>query len=179
MKKTEKKLEKKKTEENKMREVRIEKVVLSCGAVKDELDKSVKLLEKITKRKSSRKISHKRIPTFGVRPKMEVGCMVTIRGNAAKELLTRLLSGVENRIKRKQIEDNHFSFGIKEYIEIAGEKYDRDIGLTGLKVTVVFSRRGKRAFIKKIKQGKRSVKQNVSKEEIIKFMEENFHTEIA
>lgn len=164
-------------EENKMREVRIEKVVLSCGGVKDELEKSYKLLERISGKKPSRRMSFRRIPTFGVRPKMEVGCMVTIRGKGAKELLIRLLSGVENRMKSRQIEDNHFSFGIKEYIEIAGEKYDRDIGLIGLKVTVVFSRRGKRAFLKRINRGKRSEKQDVKKEEIIKFMEDNFHTD--
>ena len=164
--------------ENKMREVRIEKIVLSCGAVKEELDKGYKLLERITGGKPSRRRSYRRIPTFGVRPKMEVGCMVTVRGNEARELLIRLLSGVENQISVKKITDNHFSFGIKEYIEIAGEKYDRDLGLIGLKVTVVFSRRGKRTFIKKIKRGKRTKKQDVKKQEIIKFMEENFQTEI-
>ena len=77
-----------------------------------------------------------------------------------------------------KISENHFSFGIPEYIEIPGEEYDREIGMLGFKVTVVFKRRGKRVQKKKIKQGKLPKKQKVTKEEIIKFMEDKFDTVI-
>jgi large subunit ribosomal protein L5 len=46
----------------------------------------------------------------------------------------------------------------------------------GLDVTVVFKRAGRRVRLKKIKRGKVSKKQIITKEEIIKFMEENFQT---
>ena len=36
---------------NKMREVEIEKIVLNCGGIDEKLERSVKLLELITKRK--------------------------------------------------------------------------------------------------------------------------------
>ena len=49
VKKIEKKVEKE-YENNKMREAKIEKVILSCGGVKDVLDKSVKLLKKLSKK---------------------------------------------------------------------------------------------------------------------------------
>lgn len=164
--------------ENSMREVRIEKIILSCGGVKDELEKSIKLLKKISKKTPVRKMTSKRIPTFGIRPKLEVGCMVTLRGNEAKTLLKRLLAAVENKLRKKQIQENFFSFGIAEYIEIPGEEYDREIGMIGFSTTVVFSRKGRRVLIRKIKRSKISKKQHVSKQEIIKFMEENFNTKI-
>ena len=72
--------------------------------------------------------------------------------------------------------ENNFSFGIEEYIEIPGIEYQRDIGIRGLDVTVVFKRDGRRVRLKKIKRGKIPARQKISKEEIIKFMEENFQT---
>jgi large subunit ribosomal protein L5 len=162
---------------NLMREISIEKVVLSCGGVKDALDKEVKLLEKISKRKAARKQTAKRIPGFGIRPKLEVGCMVTIRGEEAEEMLGKFLAAVDNQLLEKQIADNHFSFGIAEYIEIPGEEYDREIGMIGFKITVVFKRKGKRVRIKKIKRGHLPKKQVVTQEEIIAFMEDKFETE--
>lgn len=166
-----------KSQNNTMREIRIEKVILSCSGVKDDLERYHKLIAAISNMKPAKKQTSKRIPGFGIRPKMEVGCMVTLRGKKAGEILARLLSAVENQLKEKQISDNHFSFGIEEYINIPGEKYDRDIGMAGLKATVVFIRKGKRIARKKIKTGRLGRKQTVSKQEIIKFMEENFGTE--
>ena len=118
--------------------------------------------------------SQKRIPDFGVRPGLEVGTRVTLRGDKAIQLLRRLLAAEDNKIKRKQVTENHFSFGIKEYIEIPGVEYQRDIGIRGLNVTVVFVRPGLRVKRKKIKAGHVPHRQFVPAEEIIKFMEDNF-----
>jgi large subunit ribosomal protein L5 len=166
-----------KGKENPMREIFIEKVVLSCGGVKEVLDKEVMLLEKISKKKPARKQTAKRIPGFGIRPKLEVGCMVTLRGDEAEDLLGKLLAAVDNQLTIKQIADNHFSFGIAEYIEIPGEEYDREIGMMGFKITVVFKRKGKRIQNKKIKRGKQPKKQVVSADEIMTFMENKYETE--
>jgi len=172
------KQEVKEQSENKMKVVEIEKVILSCGGTKESLEKSVKLLKKISGKKPSEKITKRRIPSFQIRPQMPVGCMVTLRGKEALKLLARLLAAIDNQLKAKQIVDNHFSFGIEEYINIPDEKYDREIGMEGFKVTIVFSRKGKRIARKKIKSGKIPKRQDVTKQEIIKFMEDNFKTEI-
>jgi len=55
-------------------------------------------------------------------------------------------------------------------------EYHRDIGIMGLDVTVVFKRAGRRVRLKKIKNGKIPKKQIITKEEIIKFMENRFQT---
>lgn len=162
--------------ENPSRKLRMEKVVLSCGAVDKELEKAKKLLELISGMKAQILTTKKRIPSFDVRPGLEVGTRVTLRGKKAFDLLKRLLGALDNTLSNEQVSENHFSFGIKEYIEIPGIEYQRDIGIRGLNVTVDFIRHGVRTKRKKIKSGKLPKKQYVTREEIIKFMEENFQT---
>jgi large subunit ribosomal protein L5 len=161
--------------ENPMREIKIEKVVLSVGGLGDQLEKGVRLLKYLTDRKPAKTSSKKRIPSLGVRPKLEIGAVVTIR-KRAEEILKKMLAAVDNQLKKKQLSENNFSFGIKEYIEIPGTEYQRDIGIIGFDVTVVFKRAGRRVKLRKIKRGKIPKRQVITKEEIIKFMEENFNT---
>ncbi|NMB66843.1 50S ribosomal protein L5 [Candidatus Woesearchaeota archaeon] len=162
--------------ENPTRKIRIEKIVLSVGGIGEDLEKGVSLLKILTGRKPAKMKSHKRIPTLGVRPKLEVGAVVTIRKDI-DTLLKRLLQSIDNKLRKKQISENNFSFGIKEYIEIPGMEYQREIGVIGLDVTVVFKRAGRRVMLRKIKSGRIPKKQRITKEEIIKFMEENYKTE--
>lgn len=166
--------------ENVMRKIKLEKVVLSCGATGPDVEKSKKLLELLSGKKAQiiRAGPKRRIPAFSVKPKMEIGTRVTLRGKEAIELLKRLLGAIDNALSEKQIADNGFSFGIHEYIEIPGIEYQREIGIRGLNVTVAFIRPGVRVKRKKIKQGKVPEKQRATPEEIISYMEENFDTEI-
>ena len=170
--------QKSKSSENKMKEIFIDKVVISCGATGDDLVKSKKLLELIASSKAQVVESKKRIPDFGVRPGLEVGTRITLRGKKAVDLLKRLLGAIDNKLKKKQISDNHFSFGIEEYIEIPGMEYHREIGIRGLNTTVVFARPGFRVKIKKIKSGRVPKRQHVTKDEIIKYMEDVFKTQL-
>jgi len=163
---------------NKMREIEIEKVVLNCGGTEDKLEKSVNLLKLISGKKVKEIASVKRIPTFGVRPGLKTGCSVTLRDKSKEELLKRLLESIDNRIKKKQVSINAFSFGIKEYLEIPGVEYQRDIGILGFEVTVVFKRKGKRVGLKKIKRGKIPARQQISPEEIIEFLQTKLNMEV-
>ncbi len=165
---------------NIMREPKITRVVLSAGAVDKELDKAKKLLELVSGKNAqiNKSGSRTRIPAFGVKPNMELGTSVTLRGKEAIEILKRLLGAIDNKLRKKQIDNNNFSFGIEEYINIPGMKYVREIGIRGFNITVVFERAGTRVKKRKIKQARLPKKQQVTKEEIIKFMNEKFDTEI-
>lgn len=165
-------------QKNKMEEVMIEKVVLNIGATGEELERGYKLLERISGKKPIKKESNKRIPTLGVSPGMEVGCMVTVRGEKAEKILQRLFDAIENEIREKKITKNSLSFGIEEYIEIPDLEYQRDIGIMGLSVSVAFKKPGKRVKEKKINRGNIPEKQHVSEEEIIKYLNENFDVEV-
>ena len=165
--------------ENAMRKIKLEKIILSCGATGPDLEKSKQLLELLTERKAQ--IVHSgpktRIPNFGVKPKMPLGTMVTLRGKDATEILKRMLVAVDKKIRKKQVAQNSFSFGIQEYIEIPGIEYRRDIGIRGLNVTASFIRAGVRVKRKKIKASKLPQKQYVRPQEIIAYIKEHFGVE--
>jgi large subunit ribosomal protein L5 len=160
---------------SKINQVKIEKVVLSIGGTGEVLERGSKLLELLSGQKAAKMKTKKRIAAFGIRPRLEVGVMVTVRKNL-EEFLKKFLATKDNVLKKSQVSENSLSFGIKEYIEIPGVEYQRDIGILGLDVTITFKKPGKRVGIKKIKSGKIPKKQNVSRDEIIKFMKEKFNT---
>ncbi len=164
-----------KMKENVMRKIKIEKVVLNVGGVGDPLEKGFKLLKFLTNKKPAKTKSKKRIPSLGVKPGLEVGAVVTIRKDM-DNFLRKLLESIDNQLKVSQMNENGFSFGIKEYIEIPGLEYQRDIGILGLDVTVCFKRSGRRVKLRKIKKGKIPQRQRIQPKEIIKFMEEHFKT---
>jgi len=160
-----------------MREVEIEKVVLSVGGVGDDLEKVAKLLEVISGRKAVKTKAKKRIPAFGIRPGLEIGAKVTLRGKKAEEILKKLLGAINNSLKAKQINDEDFSFGVEEYIEIPDMEYQRDIGMKGLSVTVVFKRKGKRVKLVK-RKSKIPKRQRTTKQEIIEILKNKFNVEV-
>lgn len=160
-----------------MREIKLEKVILNIGGVGEKLDKGAILLEMISGKKPVRVKATKRIPTWSVRPGLEVGIKVTLRGKEALEIIKKLLPAIDNTLKEKQIQPNCFSFGIHEYIEIPGMEYIREVGIMGFEVSVVFSRAGKSVEKKKIKRGK-SRRLTVSREEIENYLITKFNTEI-
>ena len=66
-----------------MKEIYIEKVTLNVGAGKNEelLKKGLKLLEKITSCKPVETKTQKRVPGWGLRPGLAIGCKVTVRND--------------------------------------------------------------------------------------------------
>ncbi len=166
---------------NAMQKVNIGKVTLNIGAGKEQtkLEKGVVLIKKITGRDPIKTITNKRIPAWGVRPGLPIGCMITIRKQPAKELLIRLLKAKENKLKESQFDSTgNVSFGIHEYIDIPGVTYDPAIGVTGLQVCLTLEKPGYR--IKKRKLKKKSMPKNhmVTKQEAMDFMKNNFQVEV-
>jgi len=167
--------------ENAMRKVKLEKITLNCGAGVEphKLDRSIKLLAMMAEGgKVQKTVSKKRLPAWNLTIGKEIGCKITIRGKKAELLLKRLLEAVGNKLKKKQIGPGAFAFGIKEYIEIPGATYQRDIGILGFDVCVTLTRAGYRVSERKIRKGKIGGRQRITKDETIKFMEENFNTSI-
>ncbi len=165
--------------DNIMRNIKLEKITLSCGTgtTPQVLEKGLKLLKLLTDRKPVKTSSTKRIPAFGVRPGLPIGCKVTIRGKKAEELLKRLLESISNKLKFKQMNNGSFAFGIKEYIEIPGVIYQRDIGIMGLDVSVTLMRAGFR--VKKRRMFRKIPKRHmITREETANFIKEKFNVEV-
>ncbi len=163
--------------ENIMRTIKIERLVLNVGGVEEKLKKGEILLAKLSGKKPCKVKAKKRIPTWGVRPGLEVGVKVTLRGEKVNDMIRKLLEGIGNVLKDRQFQKNFVSFGIKEYIEMPGVEYIREVGIMGFEATIVFTRTGKRVGLKKVKRGKVR-RQDVSAEEIMQIMEEKFKTKI-
>jgi len=160
-----------------MRNIKLEKVILNIGGVGEKLDKGVILLETISGKKAVKVKATKEFLHGKLDLGLEVGTKVTLRGKTALEIVKKLLPAIDNTLKERQIQDNFFSFGIHEYIEIPGIEYIREVGIMGFEVTVVFSRAGKSVEKKKIKRGK-SKRLTVSREEIINYLKTKFNTSI-
>lgn len=163
--------------ENVMKAIKLEKVILNIGGVGEKLEKGEILLKTVSEKKPIKVKAVKRIPTWNVRPGLEVGVKVTLRGEDALNMVKKLLPAIDNTLKEKQIQSNCFSFGIHEYIEIPGIEYIREVGIMGFEVTVVFSRAGKSVETKKVKRGK-ARRLTVTREEIENYLVEKFKTEI-
>src|SRR3989338_11319190 len=104
-----------KMQTNVMKEIRIEKLTLNIGAGKDQtlLEKGFKLLKSITGMSPIKTVTNKRIPTWGLRPGLPIGCKVTLRGKKAAELLKRLFEAKANKLKEIQFDDyGNIAFGI-------------------------------------------------------------------
>jgi large subunit ribosomal protein L5 len=165
-----------------MRNIRIEKITLNVGAGKDEgvLQRGVKLFKLITGVEPVKTITRKRVPSWGLRPGLAIGCKYTLRGEKATELLKRLLESKDNRLSMKQFDkEGNFSFGISEYIDIPGVEYDPEIKIMGFEVAVTLERPG--FHIKKRKINARSIpqKHRITKEDAIQYMKDNFSLIIA
>ena len=166
---------------NLMREVKIEKITLNIGAGKDQakLEKGILLLKSIASITPIKTYTSKRIPEWGLRPGLPIGCKLTIRKIAAEELLKRLLDAKENKLKKSQFDkEGNMSFGIHEYIDIAGVKYDPQIGIMGLEVCVTLERPGFRIKRRSFKIRKIPSKHKITKEEAIEFIKKKFNVEI-
>ena len=140
-----------------MNHVRIEKVTLNNGAGKDQtrLEKGVTLIGKITGRAPIKTRAKKRIPGWGLRPGLPIGCKLTLRKQSAQELLKNLLEAKDNVLKPTQFDNfGNVSFGIGEYIDIPGVEYDPALGIIGLQVCVTLEKPGTRITKRKIKKKK-------------------------
>lgn len=164
-----------------MKKIYVEKVTLNIGTGKpgDELEKAVKLLKAMSNHLPVKTEAKKRIPTWGLRPGLQIGTKVTLRDKEAEELLRRLLQAKKNELKRSNFDDNgNLSFGIHEYLDIPGVKYDPSIGIIGLEVAITLSRPGYSIKLRRVKKRNVGARHKIKKEDAIDFMVKNYGVNI-
>lgn len=162
---------------NVMRQLKVAKVTLNIGAGKsaEKLEKGVKLLKAITGIQPVKTFTNKRIPTWGLRPGLPIGCKLTLRGEGSAELLKRLIQARDGKLAEGQFDnEGNVAFGIPEYIDIPGVNYDPLIGILGLEVCITIERPGFRVKRRKIMKRKIPARHRVSKAESIDFMKDRF-----
>ena len=160
---------------------RIEKVTVNIGvgSAGEPIEKAERLLNRLCEQKPVKTKSKKKIPTWGIRKKQNIGVKVTLRGKKALEFLKKALEAKENILMERYFDEHgNFAFGISEYIDLPGTKYDPDIGILGFEVCVTLSKEGYR--IKKRKRQKQKVptRHRVKREEAIGWIKEKFGVKI-
>lgn len=165
----------KKWESNPFAKPRIEKVVVhSCaGSAGQELERTVKILERLTGKKPKISKAKRRIQQFGISRGMPIAAQVTLRKNEAIDFLKKALTAKEFKLSRSSVDKNgNISFGIKDHLAIPGTKYDPEVGSIGFDVNVCVRYPGAHVIYKKIKRAKKI--KNVSPEETIYLFEKEF-----
>ena len=167
---------------NPMREPRIEKVVVNIGVGEagEKLVKAEKVLLMVTGQKAVRTISRTTNKDLGIRRGMPIGCMVTIRGKAAEKFLKTALWVKENRIASYSFDpEGNFSFGISDYTDFPGQKYNPEIGIFGMDISVVMSRAGKRVALRGRARGPIPRSHRLSRDEVMDFLRKKYGVEVV
>ena len=131
--------------ESQMKKISLEKVVLNIGTGKsgDMIDIAKRALEQISGKKPSTRNAKEAQREWGVRKGEPIGVAVTVRGDDAVALLKKLLEAKGNTVKGKAFDNfGNYSFGINEHIDIPNVKYDPQIGILGLGISITLTRPG-------------------------------------
>ncbi len=167
---------------NKMREPRIEKIVVNIGVgeAADRLVKAEKVLQMITKQKPVRTISKTTNKDLGIRWGMPLGVKVTIRKKAAEEFLKTALWVKENRMTAYSFDpEGNFSFGITDYTDFPGQKYNPEIGIFGMDVCVVVRRAGQRVARRARASKKIPKHHRLTRAEVIDYLRKKYGVEVV
>ena len=128
-----------------MKKISVAKVVLNMGVGKsgEPIEQAKRALEQITGQKPNPRNAKATQRDWGVHKGEPIGVAVTLRRQSAIELIKRLFTAKGNQMKGSSFDDfGNLSFGIKEHIDIPGVKYDPQIGILGLNVSISLARPG-------------------------------------
>jgi large subunit ribosomal protein L5 len=168
-------------DENPNREIRIDKVVINIavGEAGEKLNRAVKVVELLTKKTPTQTISRTTNRDLGIRQGMPIGCKVTLRKEEAPQFLKRAFWVKENKIMGYSFDpEGNFSFGISDYTDFKGMRYDPDIGIFGLDINVVLKRAGKRVRTRKRASGNLPPHQRITKKEAKDWVSRTFEVEV-
>ncbi|MCK5309168.1 MAG: 50S ribosomal protein L5 [Thermoplasmata archaeon] len=165
----------------KMRIIHVQKAVVNIGVGEagDKLIKAEKVLGMLTNRTPVRTLSRTHNRDLGTRKGMPIGTKVTLRGKEAEEFIKRAFWVKENQIAKYSFDpEGNFSFGVPDYTDFEGMKYDPEIGIIGMDVCITLARPGKRIAMRRITPRKLPMSQRISKEEGVTFVKNKFKVEV-
>lgn len=166
--------------ENNMREIRIAKVTVNMGIGPEqgEMKTGQKIIEKITGSKAIQTKCKVRQPKWGIRPGLPIGLKVTLRNDKAEEFLQRALAAKGNTLPKKCFDNQgNFGFGVHEYIDLPGVKYDPSLGVRGFDVLITLERPGFRIKRRKEQSKKVGKSHAIAKDEAKQFIQKKFEVE--
>lgn len=163
--------------ENKMKDVIVDKVTLNIGIGKSgqELENAKTLLERLSGAKAVPTHAKVRNPVFHIKKGDIIGTKATLRGPHAIEFVKKALKVKAFTLPQRSFDrEGNFSFGVPEYIEFPGAKYDPQIGMMGFDVCVTLRRRGYRVVRRRRSKSRIGHSHRLKKEDGMEFAKSAF-----
>jgi len=160
---------------------RIDKIVVHVGVGESgqRLVNAETIMKTITKQRPVRSIAKKTLPNFGIKKNEPIGAKLTLRGKAAEDFLVIALKAAGNTLKKSQFDQQgNFSFGIEEHTDFPGMRYDPEIGIFGMDISVALKRSGYRIALRRICQKKLPIRQRLDKDDTMDFVAKKFGIQI-
>ena len=164
-----------------MRQPRIEKVVVNIGVGEggDKLVKAEKVMQMITDRKPSRTLSKVTNRDWGLREGSPIGVSVTLRGEDADAFVKKALDIRQFKMPDYSFDDGgNLNFGVTDYTDFPGMKYDPEIGIFGMDIAIVIARPGNRVKSRRLEPRKIPRHHKVTREEAMDLMRQKFNVEV-
>lgn len=165
-----------------MREIMIEKVTVNIGvgAPGDKLEQAKTLISRLTEDRTPVEThARRRDPVFKLRKGLPIGAKVTLRGESAKTFLEKALTAKRRVLKLSNFDNQgNFAFGVHEYIDFPGAKYDPGIAMFGFDVCVSLARKGRRVALRKMKSAAIGKHHRIMKEEAMDFVKNSFNVKL-
>src|SRR5690242_3569220 len=161
---------------------RIAKITVNIGVGEggEKMEKAEKVLTKLTGRKPVRTLGKVNNRELGVKPGDPIGVKVTLRGDDADSFLKRALYTRKNKVYDYSFDNQgNLQFGIADYTNFEGERYDPEIGVFGMDVCITLEKPGFR--IKHRRNMSRQVphEHRVTRDEAMQFLSQQFDIEVV
>lgn len=169
------------TYDNPMLVPSVKKVVVNIGVGEagEKLQKAEKVMEMITGVKPARTMSKVNNRDWGLRQGLPIGVRVTLRGDAADEFVKKALDIRSFKMPSYSFDDGgNLNFGISDYTDFPGMRYDPEIGIFGLDIAIVIERPGGRIRIRRLNARKIAKHHRVSREEAMALMKQKYNIEV-
>lgn len=167
--------------DNKMRDAVVDKVTLNIGVGKagQELQNAKSLLERLSGAKAVPTHAKVRNPVFKIKKGDVIGTKATLRGQSAIEFVKKALKVKGFALPSRSFDrEGNFSFGVPEYIEFPGAKYDPNIGMLGFDVCVTLRRRGFRVGKRRRAKAKIGQRHRLTKQDGVEFAKSAFQMKV-
>jgi large subunit ribosomal protein L5 len=160
---------------NIMNRPRIEKVVVNCsvGEGGARLEKAQKILESLVGQRPEIRRAKKTVKGFGIHKGEPIALRVTLRKGRAMDFLLKALKAVNNTLKYSSFdEEGNVSFGIREHLDIPGTRYNPELGMIGMDVSIHITKPGYRVKLRRRRASTIGGRQRVTRDEAIRFLKD-------
>jgi large subunit ribosomal protein L5 len=159
------------------RTVRIIKIVVNTGVGEsgDPRNKAEKVLKMVTLQSPVATRAKSTNRDWGIREGQEIGAKVTLRGVRAHDFLERALDARDRQLDPDSVDAHgNLSFGIADYTDFAGLKYDPAIGIHGMDISVEIGRAGWRIRDRRLRPRRIPRSARIDPAETRSFLEQSF-----